>query len=441
MRRTARRVGCVAILIALVAAGTGLIGVIAIAGHFPECTTNTVDALAMRFTLLARSQSLAAPSGSNATSTLTLSASSSAAPGTFTVTVTGTSGGISHSASLSLTVTGITGGTGTIQGYKIDANGAVFSSPGATITIDSAQSFGPSVNPYSATVASGTHTITSDTPSGFTVAYSLCVNCTDHTAAGGHPFVAGNSVTVNLFSGQFADLWWQYTAGGLTETATEICGQINPGNVSVSCDPSFDFQGNNYDETISTTLAQGETYKVRLFNIDDHESVYVNGNLLQTANYAQDVTVDLTPFMTVGNNTVRLTELNDAGPWTYGFSRIHALTSASNTLFNESCGQVVPGNVTLSCDATGARSQHLGVNFDQTLTAPFATGNTYSVRLFNIDDHESVYVNGSLVATANYGQDITVDLTPFMTVGNNTILLTETNDQGPWSYGFTVTRH
>jgi len=334
-------------------------------------------------------------------------------------------------------------GSGTIQGMKVDANLAQFNSPGATITLDKGASFGPTVNPYSATVGSGTHVVTSSIPDGFNVAYSACVNCTDHTAAGGHPFVAGNSATVSVPINGYVDLWRQYTSssGGITTTVTETCGQVNPGNVSVSCDPSFDFQGSNYDETIMINRSQGDSYQVRLFNIDDHESIYVNGNLVQPANYGQDVTVDLTPFMTVGTNTLRFTELNDAGPWTYGYFRIRTLASSSTTFFNESCGQVVPGGVTVSCDATNARSQRVGTNFSQTLTAPFATGDTYSVHLFNVDDHESVYVNGILVTTANYGDDVTFDLTPFMTVGNNnTVILTEANDAGPWSYGFTITR-
>ncbi len=67
MGRTAPRIGCAIILIALITVGAGVIGGIAIAGRFPECTTNMPDALAMRFTLLARGQSLNAPAGNNAT--------------------------------------------------------------------------------------------------------------------------------------------------------------------------------------------------------------------------------------------------------------------------------------------------------------------------------------------------------------------------------------
>lgn len=67
MGRTVRRLGCAIILIALIILGAGVVGGIVIAGHFPECTTNVPDALAMRFTLLARGQSLNTPAGNNAT--------------------------------------------------------------------------------------------------------------------------------------------------------------------------------------------------------------------------------------------------------------------------------------------------------------------------------------------------------------------------------------
>jgi hypothetical protein len=97
------------------------------------------------------------------------------------------------------------------------------------------------------------------------------------------------------------------------------CGQVIPGSPSVSCD-SREFPGTMYDITFPATLSAGDIYKVRLFNIDDHESVYVNGVLAGTADYGQDVTFDITSFMNLGSNTIRLIEVNDAGPWTDGFT-------------------------------------------------------------------------------------------------------------------------
>jgi hypothetical protein len=56
-----------------------------------------------------------------------------------------------------------------------------------------------------------------------------------------------------------------------------------------------------------------------------------------------------------------------------------------------------------------------------------------------VNVHESVLVNGILAGSADYGQDVTIDITSFMDVGTNTIALIAVNDGGPWTDGFTVT--
>jgi len=48
---------------------------------------------------------------------------------------------------LALSITTFAQSGGVIQGFKVDANLQQFNSPGATITIDGTQSFGPTVNP------------------------------------------------------------------------------------------------------------------------------------------------------------------------------------------------------------------------------------------------------------------------------------------------------
>ncbi|MDO8600099.1 MAG: Ig-like domain-containing protein [bacterium] len=118
---------------------------------------------------------------------------------------------------LSQTLTG--GGVvtpSTIQGYKIDSSGAVFSSPGATITVTGSsfnQSYGPITNPYFAQqIPAGNYTVTSSVPTGYTVSYSLCYNCANN--ADPHPassYVADSSVSVNAPAGGYADVWWKYT--------------------------------------------------------------------------------------------------------------------------------------------------------------------------------------------------------------------------------------
>ena len=67
MGRTTARIGCAIVVIVIVAIGAVVIGGITLAGRFPECTNSFTDALAMRFTLLVRSQSLTVSAGSNAT--------------------------------------------------------------------------------------------------------------------------------------------------------------------------------------------------------------------------------------------------------------------------------------------------------------------------------------------------------------------------------------
>src|SRR5579859_3709355 len=67
MGQTARRIGCAVVLIVLVAASVCIIGGVAFAGYFPECSSNLTDTLAMRFTLLTRGQSLTTPAGTSTT--------------------------------------------------------------------------------------------------------------------------------------------------------------------------------------------------------------------------------------------------------------------------------------------------------------------------------------------------------------------------------------
>lgn len=100
-----------------------------------------------------------------------------------------------------------------VQGYKVDANGAPFSSPGATITV-SGQNYGPATNPYVGSVNTATTTVTSSTPAGYTVYYSLCVNCSSHAASS---YVAGSSVQVTVPTSGYIDLWWKYVAQGPTD--------------------------------------------------------------------------------------------------------------------------------------------------------------------------------------------------------------------------------
>jgi hypothetical protein len=122
-----------------------------------------------------------------------------------------------------------------------------------------------------------------------------------------------------------------------------------------------------------------------------------------------------------------------------GGAAFSTVVPSGTVLFNQSCGMVHVGDVSDSCDANFAP----GTRFDQPINVSFAAGNRIIVEMSNIDDHEQIYVNGMPmpVASADYGQDVPVDITQYMIVGNNSIRMVESNDAGPWCYGFKVTRN
>ena len=115
-----------------------------------------------------------------------------------------------------------------IQGSKTDALGAPFTNPGATIAIDGTPFSGAGSSSYRVTVSAGNHTVTSSVPTGYYAFYSLCTNCMDHTAAGGHPFHLGASVTFNVPVGNFVDVRWKYMQPQPVPQSFRDC--VNPTN-------------------------------------------------------------------------------------------------------------------------------------------------------------------------------------------------------------------
>lgn len=112
--------------------------------------------------------------------------------------------------------------------------------------------------------------------------------------------------------------------------------------------------------------------------------------------------------------------------------------AGTQIIFDGSCGTVIPGDVSIGCNPN---YEVPGLVFDNYLQVIFAAGDTVSVRLFNVDDYEYVFVNAVLRATAYYAQDQTFDLTPYMVVGSNTVQLQAYNaGYTPWCYGFTLTK-
>ena len=81
-------------------------------------------------------------------------------------------------------------------------------SPVGVISIDNNQSFGSESPTFQTTVFPGYHLISSSSPVGYLVFYSVCMNCTAHSAAS---YVFGSSATVAVPIGGSVNVSWLYT--------------------------------------------------------------------------------------------------------------------------------------------------------------------------------------------------------------------------------------
>src|SRR3989344_7313869 len=118
--------------------------------------------------------------------------------------------------------------TGTIQGYKVLMPGNQSgTAPPANEIISVVGGSSSTANPYFLTVAAGnTYTVTATIPSGYTVAYTLCIDSiTCHASTP----TLGNTATVKIPSGtgHYADLWWHYTPIQL-DTAPPVVSITSP---------------------------------------------------------------------------------------------------------------------------------------------------------------------------------------------------------------------
>lgn len=93
---------------------------------------------------------------------------------------------------------------GAIQGYRVAPTGQAL--PDATITVGTS-TYGPSVNPYYATITSGVQTVSSTQPEGYDVYYSACSNCADHPD---NSYVKAATATVTVPGYGYVDVWWKY---------------------------------------------------------------------------------------------------------------------------------------------------------------------------------------------------------------------------------------
>jgi len=111
--------------------------------------------------------------------------------------------------------------TGVVQGYKVKASSMdLNATPPSWETISLDGTPQTSAQPYFlTTVSAGTHTISVSVPSGWSVGYTLCYNDTScHTMTP----TPGNSVSVNVTTGGYVDLWWHYTPIAPIHTLTKI---------------------------------------------------------------------------------------------------------------------------------------------------------------------------------------------------------------------------
>lgn len=77
-------------------------------------------------------------------------------------------------------------------------------------------------------------------------------------------------------------------------------------------------------------------FTVKLYNIDDEATVFVNGAKAFERNYNSGGSIDITDLLRTGNNRVRLTLENRQEGYTYGFE----IYQDGKSIFREECGEV-----------------------------------------------------------------------------------------------------
>ena len=77
-------------------------------------------------------------------------------------------------------------------------------------------------------------------------------------------------------------------------------------------------------------------YYIHIFNVDDTAKAIINGNLIKTVNYREDSGwVEITNYLSNGENTIEFNLENGPQYWTYGFE---LKQDGSNIIWNDSCG-------------------------------------------------------------------------------------------------------
>jgi hypothetical protein len=89
--------------------------------------------------------------------------------------------------------------------------------------------------------------------------------------------------------------------------------------------------------TSAASVGTTGTYTIRLFNVDDTVTVYINGQQAARAGYFEDTGyLPIDAFLIPGRNEMRITVDNYIGGWTFGYE-----IRKNGVLVNEeSCGTV-----------------------------------------------------------------------------------------------------
>ena len=106
--------------------------------------------------------------------------------------------------------------------------------PVGVVTVDGSQSFGVESPTFRASVSPGAHRLVSDLPTGYVVAYSTCVNCTNHPNSS---FVNSTTAVVIVPLNGFVDVVWLYSPPpGLIQGARTLSDGSAYTGASISVD-------------------------------------------------------------------------------------------------------------------------------------------------------------------------------------------------------------
>jgi hypothetical protein len=87
-------------------------------------------------------------------------------------------------------------------------------------------------------------------------------------------------------------------------------------------------------------LRNAPKYYIRIYNIDDIGSAYLNNDLIKTVKYKGDSGwIEITPKLKKGTNQIKFTLLNRQGGWTYGFQ----VKKDDNIFWEKECGNANKG--------------------------------------------------------------------------------------------------